>query len=121
MPSSGQTSVSDRLNLHFDELDRDILDWLNSFGKGKRARVAKAALRRVMSEGVSIPELLNASESCRWFPPSDIASPRGGEAVTVGETSDTVPTIEADDVFGLLELTGTESDPEVLELLKGKR
>lgn len=51
----GNVSSDRRLNLSFDDLDQDILDWLNSFGPRKRARVAKEAIRKAMVEGYIRP------------------------------------------------------------------
>lgn len=119
------TDESDRrLNLYFDELDMDILEWLNSFGKRKRARVAKEAIRRAMNEG------FRASSNERVLLPSvkpkTEKSSKPNESVKVENANINVPRkikdppLEKVDSF-LLDLVGVEDDSKILSLVDQDR
>lgn len=118
------TDDSDRrLNLYFDDLDLDILEWLNSFGKRKRARVAKEAIRRAMNEGFRAANRCNdppVQKGRRMKQPEITAPPirdmskPNKEKVSFQVARDDPS--EVDQV--LLDLVGVENDEDILDYLK---
>jgi len=121
-----------RINLKFDDLEQDILEWLNTFGN-KRARIAKVAIRKAMLECQTANSLLNSvaaqSDIFKYsFPTS------GKKALTeehVQEKSETksqeqtinqilqeeIITDHDENLMCLLGLTGSEESAEILKLI----
>ncbi|MEL7654646.1 MAG: hypothetical protein AAGU75_01915 [Bacillota bacterium] len=118
------TDDSDRrLNLYFDDLDLDILEWLNSFGKRKRARVAKEAIRRAMNEGFRSASRCNDPpvQSVQMMKQLEITAPPirdmskpNKEKVSFQVARDDPS--EVDQV--LLDLVGVENDEDILDYLR---
>lgn len=118
------TDDSDRrLNLYFDDFDLDVLEWLNSFGKRKRARVAKEAIRRAMSEGFRSPSQHNRppTREIGGIKPPKILNPLmkdknkpKNEDRPLRPTNDKPS--EVDKV--LLDLVGEEKDVAILNYLR---
>jgi len=98
-----------RINLKFDDLEQDILDWLNSFGKIKRAKIAKAAIRKAMIEGQSASSLLNFVAGQRIK--------NEGQSLNEDSTSNDLISIDSESLNCLLGLTGSEGDEKILKLI----
>lgn len=111
-----------RLNLYFDDLDLDILEWLNGFGKRKRARVAKEAIRRAMNEG------FRSANRCNDPPVQKVQDRNRSEIMAPLIRNITKPDkeklsspvakdkpSEVDQV--LLDLVGVENDADILDYL----
>ncbi|WP_018211169.1 hypothetical protein [Desulfitobacterium hafniense] len=118
------TDDSDRrLNLYFDDLDLDIMEWLNSFGKRKRARVAKEAIRRAMNEGFRSANRCNDPpvQKVQRMKQPEITAPTirdmskpNKEKLSFQVARDDPS--EVDQV--LLDLVGVEKDEDILDYLR---
>lgn len=130
---AGKEDSKRRINLTFDDLEQDILQWLNTFGKGKRARVAKAAIRKAMIEGQTAGSLLNAAAAQGNLFKNPISQLKNDAVLQeqVQEKSDAKSHIQKksqapqedtkivhdENLMSLLGLTGSEEDTEILKLI----
>ena len=109
---------SRRLNLIFDDLDLDVLEWLNSFGKRKRARVAKEALRKAMNEGFRAsyqPEIRPSPAKKEPSKPKDISKKIVQETPKKPQSSCNPEDTTLNNL--ILDLVGVENNSEILSYL----
>ena len=130
---AGKEDSKRRINLTFDDLEQDILQWLNTFGKGKRAKVAKAAIRKAMIEGQTASSLLNAAaaQGSLFINPVSTSKNSAKPEEHPQEKSETedhtkkksqasledIKIEPNEDFMNLLGLTGSEDDTEILKLI----
>jgi hypothetical protein len=129
---AGKEESKRRINLTFDDLEQDILIWLNTFGKRKRAKVAKAAIRKAMVEGQTASSLLNsaAAQSDLFKNPMPTSNrealpekqvqgkeAEGHEQKGSQASQETIEMVQDENLMSLLGLTGSEENEEILKLI----
>ena len=130
---AGKEDSKRRINLKFDDLEQDILEWLNTFGKVKRAKIAKAAIRKAMIEGQTANSLLNAVAAQSDFFKNSIAisnrdamteehvqrksETKGHEQTNDQASQKDIKIMHDENLMCLLGLTGSEDSTEILKLI----